>query len=56
MMTALMVAIEEQNDAMAITILDHNANVNIQDKVLQECTQGAYSVKDIERGEVGIWE
>ena len=33
--TALMIAIEKKNDAMATALLDHNANLDIQDKVRQ---------------------
>jgi len=33
--TALMLAIEKQNDAMVTALLDHNANVDMQDQVRQ---------------------
>ena len=33
--TALMIAIEKKNDAMVTALLDHNADLNIQDEVRQ---------------------
>ena len=33
--TALMAAMEKKNDAMVTALLDHNADLNIQDKVRQ---------------------
>ena len=33
--TALMIAMEKKNDAMVTALLDHNADLDIQDKVRQ---------------------
>ena len=46
-MTALMIAIDHKNDAMATALLEHNANVDIQDRVRQGGPQCGYEGREM---------